>query len=405
MSRTAQDQLRDAVLRQAVELRRYSLGLATRIANLLAAADAELVAGLTAKLARFEGRQAAVNLKGEAWAAILMEITEARVETIRRAERTARSELIQLGVLEAEGEVGALRESIPLEVTFVAPSVDQLRAIVSARPFQGRFLRDWFRELEAQDAARVKAAIQLGMVQGEPIPDIVRRIVGTKRNLYADGILSITRRDATAVVRTAVNHVSNVARSYVWDANADIILARIWTATLDGRTSAVCRARDGHGVPVGDNVLPASIPELKPSGVRPPAHINCRSIMTAILSPEGLIGNRPFVLDTRTPDKRRIDFREEAKRTGRTEKAVRDQWTAENIGRLPAATTYGEFLGRQSAAFQDEVLGPTRGKLFRTGKIELSEFVDRRGSELTLEQLAQRRPDVFRAAGLPAPGG
>lgn len=405
MSRTAQDQLRDAVLRQAVELRRYSLGLATRIANLLAAADAELSAGLTAKLARFEGRQAAVNLRGEAWAAILMEITEARAESIRKAERTTRAELIQLGVLEAEGELDAFKVSIPLEVTFAAPSVDQLRAIVSARPFQGRFLRDWFRELEAQDGARVKSTIQLGMVQGEPIPDIVRRLVGTKRNMYADGILSITRRDATAVVRTAVNHVSNVARSYVWDANADIILARIWTATLDGRTSAVCRARDGHGVPVGDNVLPASIPALKPPGARPPAHINCRSIMTAILSPEGLIGNRPFVVDTRTPDRRRIDFREEAKRTGRTEKAVRDQWTAENIGRLPAATTYNDFLSRQSAAFQDEVLGPTRGKLFRTGKITLDEFVDRRGSELTLEQLAQRRPDVFRSAGLPAPGG
>lgn len=405
MSRTAQDQLRDAVLRQAVELRRYSLGLATRIANLLAAADAELSAGLTAKLARFEGRQAAVNLRGEAWAAILMEITEARAESIRKAERATRAELIQLGVLEAEGELDAFKMSIPLEVTFAAPSVDQLRAIVSARPFQGRFLRDWFRELEAQDGARVKSAIQLGMVQGEPIPDIVRRLVGTKRNMYADGILSITRRDATAVVRTAVNHVSNVARGYVWDANADIILARIWTATLDGRTSAVCRARDGHGVPVGDNALPLSIPKLTPPGARPPAHINCRSIMTAILSPEGLIGDRPFVVDTRTPDRRRIDFREEAKRTGRTEKAVRDQWTAENIGRLPAATTYNDFLSRQSAAFQDEVLGPTRGKLFRTGKITLDEFVDRRGSELTLEQLAQRRPDVFRSAGLSAPGG
>ena len=40
------------------------------------------------------------------------------------------------------------------------------------------------------------------------------------------------------------------------------------------------------------------------------------------------------------------------------------------------------WLGRQSAAFQDDVLGRTRGLLFRKGGLRLDRFVNRAGDEL-----------------------
>lgn len=399
----ANDAYRDAALRNAVALRRYSAGLARRIAELMALADAELAAKLNTRLTAFEGLGRAMDFTGERWKALLLEIRDTRLELIRKVKDTAQQELFALGAAEAANELDTLEATIPVEVSFASVASDQLRAIVSARPFYGRLLKDWFQGLELADRGRVVQALQLGMAQGEPTPEIVRRLIGTKANMFTDGILSMSRRDATAIVRTAVNHVSNVAREYVWDANADVILARVWTSTLDGRTSAVCRARDGHAVPVGDNKLPPELPALKPADARPPAHINCRSTMIAIISPEGLLGNRPFVIDTRTPDRRRIDFRAEAKATNRTERAVREEWASKNIGRVPAATDYQAFMERQSASFQDAVLGKTKAKLFRTGKIRLDEYVDRRGNELTLEQLAARRPDVFRDAGVPLP--
>lgn len=398
MAGTANEEYRDAALRHQIYLRRYTAGLINRVAAILEQADAELVLKLRARLVKLEGKP--IDFTGERWKALLAEVREARAAAMQAYKDLLRSELVPLGRQEGEQELKLLEAAAPIEVSFTTVAADQLRAILSARPFHGKLLNDWFKELEQMDQRRLAAALQLGMVQGEPIDDIVRRIVGTKKAQFADGILAISRRDATAITRTAVNHVSNVARGYVWDANADIITCRIWSSVLDGRTSPICRARDGHGAPVGGNDLPAGVPPLVPINARPPAHINCRSTMIAYMDGVGLLGNRPTVADTRTRAKREVDFRRIAKEQGKSIKDVRADWAARVIGRVPAATTYQDFLGRQSAKFQDEVLGRTRGKLFRQGGLKLDQFVDRQGNELTLAQLADARPEAFINAGL-----
>ena len=58
-------------------------------------------------------------------------------------------------------------------------------------------------------------------------------------------------------------------------------------------------------------------------------------------------------------------------------------------------TTYESWLRRQSAGFQDDVLGKTKGRLFRRGKLELDKFVDASGKTLTLNQLRKMEPEVF----------
>lgn len=395
---TANEELRDASLRHQIALRRYSSGLIKRIAELLERADADLTLKLRQRLAAFEGKPA--DFTSERWKALLKDIREARAAAMLQYRDMSRQELLALAPVEAAKELAIITASIPIDLAMAQVPADQLRAIVSSRPFQGKLLRDWFSDLERADQTRLQQAIQLGMAQGEPTDDIVRRVIGTRANKYADGILAISRRDATTIVRTAVNHVSNTARGYVWDANADIIQCRIWSATLDGRTSAICRSRDGHGATVGDNPLPPGILPLVPKEARPPAHMNCRSTMVAYIDGVGLVGSRPFVRDTRTRDKREVDFRKLAKQKGMTVAQVRRAWAEANIGRVPAATTYQDFLSRQPASFQDEVLGKTKGRLFRSGGLSVDQFVDRAGNELTLAQLAASRPEAFIKAGL-----
>lgn len=395
---TANDLYRDAALRHQIGLRRYSAGVAKRIADLLEQADRDLTEKLRIRLARFEGQP--LDFTGERWKAMLVDIREARAVAIKQYKDMARGDLSQLAAMEAERELKLLASAIPVEVHFAGVAADQLRAIVSSRPFHGKLLREWFQGLEQGDQARLTQAIQLGMANGEPIDNIVRRVIGTRAAKYTDGVLAVTRRDAQAIVRTAVNHVSNTARSYVWDANEDVIQARIWVSTLDGRTSSVCQARDGHGAAVGDNPLPEGVPELLPAEARPPAHINCRSVMVAYINGVGLLGERPTVTDTRNRREREIDFRAEAKRTGKPIKEVRAEWADKHVGRVPSKTSYQEFLGRQPASFQDEVLGRTKGKLFRDGGLKVDQFVDRAGNELTLKQLAATRPEAFTRAGL-----
>ena len=52
--------------------------------------------------------------------------------------------------------------------------------------------------------------------------------------------------------------------------------------------------------------------------------------------------------------------------------------------------TYGGFLRKQSKEFQNDVLGPRRAALFRSGKVKINQFTDDAGRVLTLDELAAR---------------
>ena len=81
-----------------------------------------------------------------------------------------------------------------------------------------------------------------------------------------------------------------------------------------------------------------------------------------------------------------------------------DKWSKgrirEMVGPVPATTTYQTWLKGQSVAFQNEILGNTKAKLFRDGGLQLDKFVNRNGDELTLSELASKHAEAFRAAGL-----
>lgn len=69
-------------------------------------------------------------------------------------------------------------------------------------------------------------------------------------------------------------------------------------------------------------------------------------------------------------------------------------------GQVPEQTTYADWIKRQSAARQDDILGPVRGKLLRDGGLTLDRFADDRGRWLTLDQLRERDSAAFRRAGV-----
>ena len=68
-------------------------------------------------------------------------------------------------------------------------------------------------------------------------------------------------------------------------------------------------------------------------------------------------------------------------------------------GQVPADLTYNKWLKGKPAAFQDDVLGPTRGKLFRAG-MPVDRFVNKAGDTLTLDDLRKRDAEFFKKAGI-----
>lgn len=395
---TINEEYLDASMRRQVQVRRFTAGQVKQTLQLMEEADRALVEKLRKHLNKLAGQP--VDFKGERLKALLAELRESRDELMAAYRAMQDEALLGLAKTEADAELAVLNAVVPFEVSFAAADSLRLRAIAAARPFQGKLLRDWYQGLQQNDRGRIVQALQLGLAQGETVDDIVRRVVGTRANQYTDGVLAASRREAATIVRTAITHVSTHAREMVWEANADVIAAKIWTATLDGRTSATCRARDGHGAPLPGHKLPAGVPPLKPADAKPPAHMNCRSVMVAYIDGVGLLGKRPSIADKRTPRQRQIDFRAEARRTGKPIQEVRAAWARKHVGPVPATVSYQDWLARQSAEFQDDVLGKTKGALFRRGGLKLDQFIDRSGKELTLAQLADTNPSAFIRAGL-----
>ncbi len=91
------------------------------------------------------------------------------------------------------------------------PSPALLRSIVREKPLEGRLLKEWWGGVAESTQAKVLAALNRGLVNGDMQEAIVRAIKGRKRNGYAAGLHEAPRRHVQAVVQTATNHVSSRA--------------------------------------------------------------------------------------------------------------------------------------------------------------------------------------------------
>lgn len=428
---TVNEEIFDAVTRHQIYLQRFTRQEMVDVVDLLARSDQELVRKLRAELSRM-GPRPSYTLKR--LKRLRERLQDERHTVMLELRRRTKSRLIELAKSEAKFERGMLKTAFPVE-EFIIPEIraETLRTLVTENPFSGgenaaRTLNGWFRSLEVDDQTRLLDAIRKGMAQNETIDDIVRRVSGTRAAGWTNGALGTTRRRATAIVRTAVKHVSERAREAVWQTQPDVFQALRWSSILDGRTTAICRSRDGKYTTLTRERrsgqfrslgprLPSKLPRLRPAGARPPAHPQCRSNMVPVMNAEAVADELPeriTVRDTRTRRMREIDFRSKAKATvgerrwsqmTRSQRQarirnVRKGWAIRNVGRAPAETTYAQWLRRQPRAFQDDVLGKTKGRLFRQGRLGMDKFVDRRGSELTLGELASQHPEAFTRAGL-----
>lgn len=409
----------DAAIRHQIGIRNLTTQQVNELVGILDLADRDLQDKLEQILRPFVGKP--FSARSERYKKLLLQIKAARSVALRQIRKEFKNNLIDLAQIEEGFERRMLAAALPVEIDFHTIPTETLIALIqntpiTAGPQGAKTLDQWFTSLERADLERIISAVQLGILQGEGIKEIVARVAGTRSLGFQDGILSLSRMNLEAVVRTAVNSISNTARESVWQANSDIVGYLIWTATLDGRTSAICRSRDGHIVVLGNHPNPKKGILLDPQSARPPAHVNCRSIMVAAFSREGIverIGERPFVRSVDSPDKRRIDFRQQAKNKAgdawasltqaerrQATRAIADVWADKNIGQVPSSLSYQDWLNTQPAEFQDQVLGKTKGQLFRTGKVTVQDFVTARGKAVTLKQLAESDPTAFMAAGL-----
>lgn len=412
---TANDLYQDAVIRRALEVEALGRRHADDVLRLLEDVEADLEERIRRRLEAL-GAAAGARARHRQLEELISAVREIRQRAVSRAFDQLDLDLKKL----TKDEAARVRVDVPaavgIEMSIALPPAASLARIAAERPLLGRLISDWAEKIAADDAARIEAAIRRGVVEGQTTDEIVRAVRGTRANKFTDGIIQATKRDAESLVLTATKMVSEASRDAVWAANSDIILGLRVVAVLDGRTSEYCRAADGKVTPLPghEDDLPEGLPRLYPPGARPPFHWRCRSTMVAIFDASGLVGERPIVVDTRTRSAREVDFRADAKREvggdrwrsmSRDERnaairAQRKRWAAERVGTVPADTTYSQFLSRQSAKFQDQVLGPVRGALFRRGGVALDDMVTPGGRLVPLAALREKMPKAFKKAGV-----
>ncbi len=339
--KTVADKLLDQAIRHSVFLNQYSN---QEVRQIVAFLNTQVEKDLITQLQKYSGDE---DLK-------------ARVEKLRKAvdkliwdgytELKVRltKDLTQLGKQEAKYYTSMLGQTVPVELDFITPSVGMIREMLINKPINGELIADWFDNVPQQAARRINQAIMLGVTEGESTDTITRRIIGTKANYYSDGIMEANRRDVQALVRTAVNGVSNNTRQTTYEENADVIQGVQIVATLDADTCLRCGELDGQVFGINE-------------GPRPAFHWNCRCTTIPVLKSWAQLGIRA--------------------------KEIPEGERASMNGQVASKTTFREWLKDQGEGVQREVLGVRRAELFRAGKFKLREFLDDQRNVLTLDQL------------------
>lgn len=250
----------------------------------------------------------------------------------------------------------------------------------------GEVVAKAFRGIAVDQAERFSQVVRQGLLTGEPTQEIAKRLIGklersedrlrfgepatTAGQRRAAGIKGTVARggQATAMadnqiltlVRTSINQVANAASQQVYEVNQDITRRYRYVATLDTRTSAICRSLDGREFEYG-------------RGPTPPLHFNCRSTTVPV-----------------------IDYKQLSKDFGFTVEPPPAGTRASMGGQVPANQSYGQWLANQPADVQARALGPGKAAYFRRladkhgGRDAIAKLVRDDGSEVTLEQLRQR---------------
>lgn len=350
---TPNEEIRDGLIRRQIYLSRYSGGLANESIRLLNATERDLErqlrdrADTIAAAGRDRGPSVTARLK-----ALYEDARQTREAAFDAIGKKMEAELGDLAGIEAEALKDLIEGLSPVDLGIALPKARTLGGAVNSL-FNGDTLKGWLSRMKDADFNRIKDQIAVGVLQGETTDGIARRIFGTAQLDWKDGATQITRNGARTLARTAVNHVANSSRQSIYEANANLIEKELYVATLDSRTSPICRSLDGKTFPVG-------------KGPVPPLHPNCRSTRVPVIAP--LEGERES-----------------------------------QFGAVPVSQTYGPWLKSQTAAFQDDVLGPERGKLFRLGGLEIEKFNDASGKLYTLNDLKIREPQAFARAFGPGP--
>lgn len=388
----------ESLYRNAIDLNRYSNSVARRVIN----AYNDIIIDAVNQLRTIDELSAPV--KAARLRAILAQLKDSLGTWAGDATEITATELQGIAQLQSEFVTDQLRRALPVgardavrtveispqfaqsvvttdptQINVVALSDDLFAAVQGApQTFSltaaqgtmitlpnGEVVSKAFRGIAVDQSERFSQVVRQGLLTSEPTPAIAKRLIGnlefgerakTVKQLVAAGgqATAVADNQIVTLVRTSINQVANAASQQVYEANQDITQKYRYVATLDTRTSGICRALDGREFEYG-------------KGPVPPSHFQCRSTTVPVIDYNELGFTPP------PPAKR-----------------------AAAGGMVPADQTYGQWLAKQDLATKAKALGASKVPYFnrladKYGPTDaIAKLVRDDGSELTLDQLRAR---------------
>ncbi len=309
--------------RNAIDLNRFSNGVAKRIA----VTYNDLVLDAVDQLRGID--ELAAPAKAARLRAILAQLKESLDGWAGTSTLSVVDDLQGLAELQGEFVANELRQALPIELRQQIRSVqispqfaqsvatidpteinvvslsDDLQAAVTGAPQtfsltaaqgttvtlpNGKVLEKSFRGLAESQADLFAKTVRNGLLTGESTDKIARRLKGrlrfgqpgSLRQIAQAGgeVTAVANNQVMALIRTSINQVANETSQQVYKANQDVTKRYRYVATLDSRTSPICRSLDGREFAYG-------------KGPTPPQHFNCRSTTVPIIDYSGLGISRP----------------------------------------------------------------------------------------------------------------
>ena len=191
---------------------------------------------------------------------------------------------------------------------------------------------------------RVAATVRTAQATAQAAPDLLAAIVGQgRRGRERGGLMEAARQQAATLADTSAHTAAYAGRQAAWKAGGTRYLK--WHAILDQRTTLGCAARAGKIYTTDFQPVGHDIPIDQP----PPRHWNCRSLLVAM-----------------APD-----------------------YAPPGDGQDAYTESLDAWLTRQPSEVQDEMLGPTRAALWRSGKVDARGLLGRGGEPLSVAALEE----------------
>lgn len=314
---------------------------------------------------------------------LLRDIRRCLVRTYSRINSQVRRDLNDIGEVESEAALSIINTALAFALLTSRQTQQDVRELVRTVEVEGAPALTWFNRQRDLITERIDDQVNIGVSLREDTESIKERVLGRRtrqRQLYIDpdtgerssvallvgGAFFAAYRYGDSLIRSLINAATQVVSFDAYARNANVVRGLQALAVLDNRTSQICQSRSGNAWTIQGQPIP---PTREPFPGRPPWHFGCRSQLIPVL-----FNKNRLLSNLRGTRRQQIQNIDEALLTGGVAGDIR----------------YETWLRGRPASFQREVLGPTKYRLWRQGRVNFSDLVDQRGNPLSVAELKAR---------------